>query len=740
MADTSRLHLAQIRADLGTRRGRSKWIVLWTLATGLGWAVPAAAIITLTADLHEAAFSSFRIGLVTLVVCAALSGAAIGIAQWLILRRWATGAAWWILATIAGWIIGFVTGLVFGFFTGLMLAMPLVTVGLSFVLGPAAGLAVGGGMVGAFQAERLRRWLGGEGTSRWTLVSAAAAFVAATVLLFAIVVAAVGISLLGDLLERLLSPLMLSLLDDQANHLFGFESDATTSHPVIISIGSAYLALFGALTGVVMVRSFASVGWPSEALSERPSSWTTKEAWILGVGTASAWALAALLVLASSASTIARDAQSTVRKSSVDVYDIRAGTWVAATPTDHPVGPRGVVVGHTAYFARDCRDCDLSVIDVYDARADSWSVLQTPSPDRGTFLDLVAVDEKLVFTERYGRSSTVFVFDTHNNRWVTAEVPISRRDVRRVVVGDKLILAGGWLDDQRRATAAADVYDVATNIWRSTRLSVPRWRPDHAVIDDSVVVIAGGCADNMSNCLPADTVDVYDATSDTWTTTQLSAARFGIATAVVGTKAILAGGCVRKSHRCDQSSDRVDIFDASTKSWHSTTLPQPRYYLEAVTVGSEALFYGETDPSNCNPSDSVDIYNVTTDTWTSAKLSVARCEIAVISVGSKVIFAGGGIACQACEHPLDVVDIYESTTGAWSSTHLSEARVNVRAVNVGRTVFLAGGGLAPHGSPSSTVDIYDSVSGALSTGEMSNPRNWFWPTVVHNKVVFTGAD
>ena len=740
MADTSRLHLAQIRADLGTRRGRSKWIVLWTLATGLGWGIPAAVIITLTADLHEAAFNSFRIGLATLVVCAALSGAAIGIAQWLILRRWAVGAAWWILATIAGWIIGFVAGLIFGFVTGFMLVVLIITGILALFLGPAVGLAIGGTIVGAFQAAVLYRWLGRESASRWAVWSAAAAFIAATVILFAVVVAAVGTSLLNSLLERLLSPQMLSLLNDQLSDFFGVNSEASTNHPIFPLIGTTYLALFGALTGTLVVRSFDRVGWTPETLSQRRPLFSAKEAQILGFSMASMWVLPVAILLVVAIPMLIGQALSTTRENSVDVYDVTAGTWAAATPTDHPVGPRGVVIGHTAYFARDCRDCDLSVMDVYDARADSWSVLQTPSPDRETYLDLAAVSGRIAVTERHDPQSVAYVFDTRSRHWKTAEVPIPREYVKRIVVGDKLIFAGGCLDGCGPATDAVDVYDAATHAWRDTRLSAPRWHPDHAVIGDSVAVIAGGCTVSMSDCVPTDSVDVYDALSDTWTTAQLSAPRYGIATAVVGTKAILAGGCIRGSHRCDQSSDHVDIYDASTKRWRSTTLPQPRYYLGAVTVGAEALFYGETDPDNCNPSDSVDIYNVTTDTWISAKLSVARCEIAVISVGSKAIFAGGGIACQACEHPLDVVDIYESTTGAWSSTHLSEARVNVRAVNVGRTVFLAGGGLAPNGSPSSTVDIYDSVSGAWSTGEMSNPRNWFWPIVVHNKVVFTGAD
>lgn len=724
MADASRLHLAQIRTDLGTRRGRRKWFVLWTLATGLGWAVPAAAVITLFTDIHEDAFSSFGAGLKTLVACAALSGAAIGTAQWLILRRWADGAWWWIPATTAGWAIGFVYGLVGGFVIG------FVTLFLGLYLGPAVGLAIGGAIVGAFQAARLYRWLGSESAFRWARVSATAAFVAATVLIFASVVAHLGSGLLNLPLDVVIPGL----------EIISLESDAITNHPIILSIGMAYLSLFGALTGVVMVRKFAGAGWPSEARSERPSPWTTKEARVLWIGTTAVWVVPVAIVLVVALGVLISQVLSTAPRNSVDVNDVTAGTWVEVTPTGHSIGPRGVVIGHTAYFARDCRNCDLSLIDVYDARADSWSVLQTPSPDRETFLDLIAVGEQLVGTKRYRPQSVAYVFDTRSRQWSAAEVPIPREYVKRIIVGDKLVLAGGWLDDQRRATDSVDVYDAATHAWRSTRLGAPRWHPDHAVIGDRVVVIAGGCTVNLSDCLPTDTVDVYDANADTWTTAQLSEARYGIATAVVGTKAILAGGCVRKSHRCDQSSDRVDIFDASTRSWSSATLPQPRYYLDAVTVGSEALFYGETDPLNCNPSDSVDIYNVTTDAWTSAKLSVARCGIAVAAVGSKVIFAGGRTECRSCEPSLDVVDIYESTTGAWSSTHLSEARSYVRAVSVGRTVFLAGG-LPPNGSPSSTVDIYDSVSGAWSTGQIiSKPRLWFWPTVVHNKVVFTGAD
>jgi hypothetical protein len=79
---------------------RAEWGTLgaWVVATAVGWVVGFAIC---------EAFSAF---LKSLNSDGLVIGAGIGIAQWLVLRRQAGGAGWWILASIVGFGIGKVLG------------------------------------------------------------------------------------------------------------------------------------------------------------------------------------------------------------------------------------------------------------------------------------------------------------------------------------------------------------------------------------------------------------------------------------------------------------------------------------------------------------------------------------------------------------------------------------------------------------------------------------------------------
>ncbi len=70
-------------------------------------------------------------------------------------------------------------------------------------------------------------------------------------------------------------------------------------------------------------------------------------------------------------------------------------------------------------------------------------------------------------------------------------------------------------------------------------------------------------------------------------------------------------------------------------------------------MGNLAFFAGGSYADE-NNSDVVDIYNAETDTWTTTTLSVARGSLAATAVGDMVIFAGGGAAGGYS----DVVDIF----------------------------------------------------------------------------------
>ncbi|MEM3062175.1 MAG: protein kinase [Nitrososphaerota archaeon] len=103
--------------------------------------------------------------------------------------------------------------------------------------------------------------------------------------------------------------------------------------------------------------------------------------------------------------------------------------------------------------------------------------------------------------------------------------------------------------------------------------------------------------------LTVDTVDIYNYTSKTWTTTALSQPRSALTSTRIGNLALFAGG---------SGSDQVDIFNYTSNTWGTATLSQPRGYLASSSIGSLAFIAGGTDGSF---SAQIDIYNITSNEW-----------------------------------------------------------------------------------------------------------------------------
>ena len=83
------------RATLGASIGVAQWLVLRTRVTRAGWWVLASTIgFALGSVLSEAV-----IGAIGEAMAGGILGAALGIAQWLVLRRWVSRAGWWALAS-----------------------------------------------------------------------------------------------------------------------------------------------------------------------------------------------------------------------------------------------------------------------------------------------------------------------------------------------------------------------------------------------------------------------------------------------------------------------------------------------------------------------------------------------------------------------------------------------------------------------------------------------------------------
>ncbi len=133
----------------------------WVLASTVGYAVGNAAgmkVVQAVVGAAEYRAKGFVVAIPLLVV---MTGAAVGVMQWLILRRQLRRTGWWVLASIVGWVVGTAAATLGILLVGLQEFSPVSS---SIVIGVVVG-AVAGVMQWLILRRQLRR------TGWWVLAS-----------------------------------------------------------------------------------------------------------------------------------------------------------------------------------------------------------------------------------------------------------------------------------------------------------------------------------------------------------------------------------------------------------------------------------------------------------------------------------------------------------------------------------------------------------------------------------------
>lgn len=178
----------------------------------------------------------------------------------------------------------------------------------------------------------------------------------------------------------------------------------------------------------------------------------------------------------------------------------------------------------------------------------------------------------------------------------------------------------------------------------------------------SKIVFAGGlkawvCGPDYG--VPSSAVDIYDINTQTWTTAQLSVARWGIAAIALGNKLFFAGG----ENGQWTTYDNVDIYDVSTNTWTVAHLSEARGFTGAAKSGNKIFFAGGYYyPAPITPSNRVDVYDISTNTWSIHTLPNAKTGICGISTVDKAYLGGGWNYTNST----NTIDIYNNTSGTWS--------------------------------------------------------------------------
>ena len=150
-----------------------------------------------------------------------------------------------------------------------------------------------------------------------------------------------------------------------------------------------------------------------------------------------------------------------------------------------------------------------------------------------------------------------------------------------------------------------------------------------ATVVGDKVLFAGGDYFGWS---PVSTrIDIYNVTTNTWSTASLSEARSGIAAFTNNNRAFFAGGITGLT----PSSHKVDVLNNSTGAWSVEEINIWGLFLKSVSINNRSLvLYGKYG----------NMYNGLTNSWSEVILDQEFGWYGIIAVGDYVYFAGGQVS------------------------------------------------------------------------------------------------
>jgi N-acetylneuraminic acid mutarotase len=317
-----------------------------------------------------------------------------------------------------------------------------------------------------------------------------------------------------------------------------------------------------------------------------------------------------------------------------------------------------------------------------------------------------SADGKILFAGGYTdenlSSSTVDIFDVNANSWSRAALSEPRSGIATVVLGNKIFLAGG-ANKSASYSSVVDIYDAGSNTWSTSHLSAGRTQLVGAATNDKVL-FAGGY-DFAGPKWSAPPVDIYDRSTDMWTTDHLRnrptsdiIGDAGITATVIGSKIYFAGNASDWwAWDFGSITSTINIFDASDNTWSTAEMDMPRGYHAAIAVGSKIYWAGGLYKQPPNPfTDHVEIRDVATGLSTSGCLFQPNAFFSAVLKNNYIVFFTRGVSVLDGHWTtgipvLNKFDIYDLTTDSWYIGILPFDIEGSSIISVDNSIYVAGG-------------------------------------------------
>jgi hypothetical protein len=158
-----------------------------------------------------------------------------------------------------------------------------------------------------------------------------------------------------------------------------------------------------------------------------------------------------------------------------------------------------------------------------------------------------------------------------------------------------IILFAGGFTSAGSSSSVVDIYNAETQEWNVASLSVSRaYLAATTLAAYSLAFFGGGFTGTATAGACSKVVDIYNGVTKTWSQATLSVARHFLAAAALELQGIVvfAGGLKSAtSTLAGQYSNDVDVFIASSNSWTTYTITTARSFLVPAVLPQRGLLY-----------------------------------------------------------------------------------------------------------------------------------------------------
>jgi len=385
----------------------------------------------------------------------------------------------------------------------------------------------------------------------------------------------------------------------------------------------------------------------------------------------------------SSKDTMQVNVTGTVSRDSIYIAGCNASLITFGHLSSPAIGTQLVSASSKIFFS--WYDVNSSGTNVYDTITKTWTATRQGVGN-------INVGNKLIeATYTFPVNNEIFeVYDVASNSRTNHTVPEARAFIQHDLTENKLIFAGGFYPDYSipGASKRIDIYDNASNSWSLVNYDSASRSTGIAAFDNKIflfgsyvrvrldTLICGLDDDGNYSChhpsYPDPKMDIYDMSTNTWSTKYLTEAKGNIRTAKLGNKLYLF----------QSNSSKIDVYDASTQSWTVEVKNDEFDWSRIHVVGNKVLFTGFW-------SNRVGLYDVITHNWSIKQMAKpnAQTDYLVASAGNKILF----LYVFDYEDISTAIDTYDANTNTWCHGELSQGLVRSAIGVAGNKIYIAGG-------------------------------------------------